>query len=177
MRTSFPLAMLLAVALTACAEGVPLPLDRRPAEARPAHASAGARPLAGRCATTFNPPPLPPPPVHRQVDTGTCEMAHLGATTVHGVQEINFAAGTQSGERTFTAANGDRLRATHVGTSRPGGPGLIRFSAVITFAGGTGRFEGAAGQARAEGTANLVTRTTSFQIVDGWIHYTASDRR
>jgi hypothetical protein len=74
--------------------------------------AAGALPIKGHCELTFNPPPLPLPPVHRQIDTGTCWFSHLGKTALQGVQDINFAAGTQSGTRTFTAANGDVLRAT-----------------------------------------------------------------
>ena len=121
------------------------------------------------------PPPLPLPPVHRQIDTGTCWFSHLGRTTLYGVQDIVFASGTQSGERTFTAANGDVLRAVHAGTSAPSGPGLISFVTTITFVGGTGRFAHATGQMTGAGTANLLTRTTVVTN-EGWIAYDASDR-
>ena len=134
-----------------------------------------ARPIKGHCELTFNPPPLPLPPVHRQIDTGTCWFSHLGRTALYGVQDINFAAGTQSGERTFTAANGDLLRAVHAGRSAPSGPGLVSFVTTLTFVGGTGRFANATGQMTGEGTANLITRTTSVTN-EGWIAYDASDR-
>ena len=134
-----------------------------------------ARPIAGRCELTFNPPPLPLPPVHRQIDTGTCWFSHLGRTALYGVQDIVFAAGTQSGERTFTAANGDVLRAVHAGTSAPSGPGLVSFVTTITFVGGTGRFANATGQMTGAGTANLLTRTT-IVTNEGWIAYDASNR-
>jgi hypothetical protein len=91
------------------------------------------------------------------------------------VGALNFAAGTQSGERTFTAANSDVLRAVHVGTSTPVGPGLISFRATMTFVGGTGRFANATGHATGWGVANLVTRT-SVATFDGWVTYDASDR-
>ena len=144
-------------------------------QARAAVQAPGARPIKGHCELTFNPPPLPLPPVHRQIDTGTCWFSHLGKTALEGVQDINFAAGTQSGTRTFTAANGDVLRATHAGTSGPAGPGLVRFVTTITIVGGTGRFANATGQMTGEGTANLITRTTSVTN-EGWITYAASDR-
>lgn len=135
------------------------------------------RPLTGRCETTFNPPPLPPPPVHRQTDTGSCELAPLGRVEFHSVKDINFATGTQTTtEATFTAPNGDVLRAVGSGTSAPSQPGRIAFSANLTFTGGTGRFGRATGQASVKGEAVLATRTASFEIVDGSITYDASDR-
>lgn len=135
----------------------------------------GALHIEGRCELTFNPPPLPLPPVHRQVDTGTCWFSHLGRTALYGVQDIVFAAGTQSGERTFTAANGDVIRAVHAGRSAPSGPGLVSFTTTITFVGGTGRFANVRGQMTGAGTANLLTRTTVVTN-EGWIAYDASDR-
>ncbi len=142
-------------------------------------AAAGAlvlRPITGRCETAFNPPPFPLPPVHEQVDRGSCQMAHLGRSEFSGVQVIDFAAGTQSGERTFTAANGDVLRATHEGTSAVTGPGRVSFTATLTFVGGTGRFAHATGQATARGSASLATSTASFTL-DGWIAYDGADGR
>jgi hypothetical protein len=132
-------------------------------------------PIKGYCELTFNPPPLPLPPVHRQIDTGTCWFSHLGRTAVYGVQDIDFAAGTQTGRRTFTAANGDTLYALNDGTSRPGEPGTVRFVTTITIVGGTGRFANATGQMSGEGTANLVAHTTTVTN-EGWIAYDASDR-
>lgn len=164
--------------LIGCAGGAPAVAvpDARAALAKSSVATVpGALPIKGRCELTFNPPPLPLPPVHRQIDTGTCWFSHLGRTALQGIQDINFAAGTQSGERTFTAANGDVLRATHAGTSAPGGPGLVNFVTTITIVGGTGRFANATGQMTGEGTANLITRTTAVTN-EGWIVYDASDR-
>lgn len=138
--------------------------------------SAG-RPLTGRCETEFNAPPLPPPPVHRQTDTGTCQLAHLGRVVFHSVKDIHFATGTQTTrEATFTAANGDILRATGTGTSRVSGPGRVSFAATLILSGGTGRFTGASGEAHVEGVADLGTRTATFTIVSGWLAYDASDR-
>lgn len=179
MRTLLPLTILLAVVLGGCEKPAPLAIDHAFSDnalSATVIAGAVARPFRGRCQTTFNPPPLPLPPVHQQIDTGTCLLTHLGRASIHGQQEIDFAAGTQSGSRTITAANGDVLLVKNVGTSQPAGPGLVRFSAIMTFVGGTGRFADASGEARAEGTANLITRTTAIDIMEGWIAYDASTR-
>jgi hypothetical protein len=174
-------ALLLSVALTGCSSQ-PLPPDSATmAEAVSVQQRAGdhpaaiARPLTGRCETTFNPPSFPPPLVHRQTDVGTCRLSHLGRAEFHSVKEINFATGTQTTtEATFTAANGDLLRAVGSGVSAPGQPGRIGFSATLTFIGGTGRFENASGEARVEGEAVLATRTATLRIVEGWIAYRAA---
>src|SRR5688500_8334296 len=131
--------------------------------------------LALASSATDGPTTAPsPPPVPRQVDTGVCQLSHLGRTTIRSVQDIDLATGTQvSVELTFTAANGDVLRATNVGTSAPSGPG-VRFQGNATFSGGTGRFANATGVARLEGTANFLTNTAAFTVVDGWIAYEAA---
>jgi hypothetical protein len=134
------------------------------------------RPMSGECyLTTLATVPYPAPPVFRQDVVGTCELTHLGHVTVHFVQVVNFATRTQQSlELTYTAANGDVLRAASAGTSLPTARG-VTFSAAITFLGGTGRFTNATGQARAEGAANLVAGT-SWYMLDGWVGYNAADR-
>jgi len=173
MRTLVAPTLLLTLAMAGCGREVPTTARADgPALARVATATA-SRPLTGRCETSFDPPPFPLPPVLRQVDTGICQLSHLGRATIYSVQDIQFATGTQvSVELTFTAANGDVLRATNVGTSAPGGPG-VTFQGVTTFTGGTGRFANATGEARIAGTANFVTNTAEFAVVDGWIAYEA----
>lgn len=175
MRTSAASAVLFTLVLAGCdADSRTLTAPEAPglAGAGTTHQALEALALTGHCETTFNPPPLPPPPVHRQIDTGTCQFADLGRMAYHGVQHINFAAGTQAGDRTFTAENGDVLRAEGVGTSAPSGPGRVSFTGTFTFVGGTGRFANATGHARVEGVADLPTSTASFTI-DGWISYDA----
>jgi hypothetical protein len=136
---------------------------------------ASPRPIIGECSVIFTVLPSSPPLV-RQEDAGACQLSHLGASTTTGAQTINFATLTQTAERTFTAANGDIVRATSVGSSKPGAePGTIDFDATLTIVGGTGRFANATGQVHDWGTANLVTHAVSFRL-DGWLSYDAADR-
>lgn len=173
MRTRISSTITLAFALVACSSGEPTAASSMsPASAGGAELQqAGVeRPFTGSCSVTFNPPSFPPPPIHHQTDVGTCQLAHLGHTGFYGEQDINFAAGTQSGWRRLTAANGDELYVTHTGTSALTAPGVVSFVAQMTIVGGTGRFVGATGFARGIGTANLATNSTSVTI-EGWIRY------
>jgi hypothetical protein len=178
MRTYDAPVILLALALAGCrgeSPAVTAPDSRSFARSADAAVVAAPRPLEGRCEVTFTVLPSTPPVV-RQADTGTCQLSHLGASTTVGAQTINFATLTQTSERTFTAANGDVLRTTGVGTSKPGAePGTIDFDATLTVVGGTGRFANATGQVHDWGTANVVTRAVSFTL-DGWVAYDASGR-
>lgn len=178
MNTSLA-PVLLALTLAACAgDTLTAPVHPAPALSRNSttgHAALKQVPITGQCETTFAPIPRPLPPVYRQVATGTCQLSHLGRTTLLLVQDINFAAGTQTTvEVTYTAANGDVLRAMNVGTSRRSGAG-VSFEATVTFVGGTGRFAHATGQAHAVGTADFVASTSAYTL-NGSLSYDASDR-
>jgi hypothetical protein len=127
------------------------------------------RPIKGTCDLTFEVLELNFP-ILLQRDVGTCQLSHLGRTGFDGTLEVNVLLGTQTGIRTFTAANGDELYATAAGTAAPVGPGLIGFSATFTFTGGTGRFANASGTAQGNGVANQVTQTTTVSI-EGTISY------
>lgn len=176
MRATTTPVFLLTLALAACGDASLVSASDVPTFARVGAdvSSTSARPIHGRCELIVTPISFIPP-IIRQSDTGTCQISHLGRSTFAGTLEINLATGTQRGERTLTAANGDILRLVSIGRSVPIGPGLVSFSATFTFVGGTGRFANATGQARGEGTANLVTRATSLTL-DGSIAYDASDR-
>jgi len=174
MRAVQASVVLVGVCLIGCGgDGMPTPphVAVHAGSSQSSVAGAIVRPLSGSCDTAFDPPPLPPPPVLRQVDVGTCQMTHLGRVAMRAVQDINLVSGTQTSvDVTFTAPNGDILRAASAGTSVPNGPG-VAFSAVMTFAGGTGRFARATGRARLDGAASFVTNTASFTFADGWIAY------
>ena len=173
MRTARAIASLISVTLIGCSgDGLPT-TTRADASSLPSRANAGAasRPLAGSCETSFDAPPLPPPPVLTQEDRGTCQLTHLGRASFHAIQNIDLSTGTQTSiEITFTAANGDVLRASSAGTSAPNGPG-VSFSALMTFTGGTGRFATAIGSARVQGSASFATNTSAFTFSDGWLAY------
>lgn len=179
MRTPIAPAPLFALVVAACSTGdLASPRATAPSAsaARGAAATMPSRPISGRCALhTLATDPFPAPPVFRQVATGTCELAHVGHATVSFVQVVNFATQTQhSLELTYTAPNGDVLRAASDGTNVPSASG-VSFSATIDFAGGTGRFSGATGQARANGTADIAAGTSEYTL-EGWVAFDASHR-
>jgi hypothetical protein len=127
-------------------------------------------PFNARCTLAIQPPtPVGPELIH-QLDTGECQVAHLGRTTFVSDKIINVVAGTQTLEATFTAANGDVLRASGSGTSSMVSPGIVAFEATITFDGGTGRFADATGSAVIRGQANLAAGTSAPEMT-GTIQY------
>ena len=165
MRTSIASVALLASALAACADsGSTSPASSAAASSRSVvqQRSGTSRPFSGSCTLTFNAPPFPLPAIHHQIDTGPCLFTHLGRTELYGELDIDFAAGTQSGWRTLTAANGDELHLTVSGRNGAGAVGgMVSIDAQFVIVGGTGRFAGATGSGRATGVANLMTRTTT----------------
>ncbi len=99
--------------------------------------------------------------------TGTCQLAHLGRTSVVAYQTI-VPGPTIAYTNTaiYTAANGDQLRTTNVGTASPSPTGLS-LSGTETAVGGTGRFEGASGTATLTGAVRFtgpVTTTGSYSL-------------
>ena len=174
MRTIRTLALVPSLVLVACS-GDPITVPRVAPEA-PAATSLGAlglseRPISGHCELkTLSTTPAPAPPVFRQVAVGTCTLSHLGRSTVDFIQIVNFGAHTQQSQKlTYTAANGDVLEASSVGTSTTTPTG-VSFSSTITFIGGTGRFVNATGQAHVDGTANPVAGTSRYTL-NGAIAY------
>jgi hypothetical protein len=163
-------AMLTACELTETAPTAPDPIASiLVAPAASGNPAAPTRPIKGECDMTFEVLEVNFP-ILRQRDYGTCQLSHLGRTGFDGILEVNLLLGTQTGTRTFTAANGDELYATAAGISAPIGPGLIGFSATFTFTGGTGRFANASGTAQGNGVANQMTQTTTVRI-EGEISY------
>lgn len=178
MRSCTISAALIAIVAAACAHDVPTTASRPAPDAAAAvgPASITDAKITGKCRTSFAPPPFPLPPVIQQTDVGTCRLAHLGHADFHAQQVISFAAGTAvSNDMRFTAANGDVLMATSAGTFAPFGPG-VRITALITFAGGTGRFANASGELQITGQADFSTNTTTFEVVEGRLSYTPADR-
>lgn len=171
-------------------------VDRRvPLYPQARSANAFDRTLKGSCETTIAPVEpanagacavfQPVPSAFAQID-GTCQLTHLGRSTTHTVQQLLFALNSQgqpiivngqpviTGLRncaTFTAANGDMLRHTTIGTVAPGSvPGTVVFNGDLVFSGGTGRFADASGVGTFEGDASLITNTGRLEI-DGRLTY------
>lgn len=128
------------------------------------------RPFKAECNLRIQPPTVVSPGVIHQIDAGECQALHLGAATLVSDKIINLAAGTQTIQLTFTAANGDLLRATGTGTNVMVAPGIVQFTADMTFTGGTGRFASATGRATIRGQANL-SQASSAMVTEGFILY------
>ena len=129
-----------------------------------------ATPFAGDCELVSQPPVPISQGVVSQVDTGECNVTHLGKATYFSDKVINFVTGTQSFDGSYTAANGDILYVSGAGTNAFVGPGRVAFQAQITFEGGTGRFSDATGSATIAGEADVVNRRSQF-TTSGTITY------
>jgi hypothetical protein len=139
---------------------------------RSAHEAAPQRPIKGPCeAETVEVVPISPT-VIRRISFGTCQLSHLGRTTLHSVADSNLVTLEQTGEHTLTGANGDVLYATSAGTATLIPPSTLHFTGVTTISGGTGRFANARGVMEVVGTSDLSgARQRSSFTYDGWIAY------
>lgn len=106
--------------------------------------------------------------------TGTCNIAHLGRTTVIAHQTIQPGPSgiVYSNTAIYRAANGDELRTTDVGVATPTATGLS-LSGIETAVGGTGRFVNARGSATLEGAVRFTgpSSTTGSYELSGHIEY------
>ena len=89
--------------------------------------------------------------------SGKGTATHLGSYTV----ALSFCSRPNAtlvdGRGSFAAANGDLLHFTFDGTSAFIPPFTLNFSSFAVFAGGTGRFEDASGQATVTGSLDVRT--------------------
>lgn len=168
MTRSILIAPALTLALAACGPEISGP----PAFENEVRHSAVAqdRPFRATCQMQIQPPTPLGPGLISQVDAGECQALHLGKATLVSDKVINLIAGTQATQITFTAANGDVLRADGTGTNVMVAPGIVQFTANMTFVGGTGRFANASGQATINGRANLA-QATSAMVMEGSVTY------
>lgn len=133
------------------------------------------RPYKGRCETRFEitaPVMQGDQPVGFLVHlSGTCQLTHLGRTTLEAEQQVLFVGpATQAVTNTATliAANGDTLRSAFDGTGTPiladpANPQSVigfEFSGTDTYSAGTGRFSQASGAAALTGAAQFDTPAT-----------------
>ena len=93
----------------------------------------------------------------RRYLTGEGSATPLGAYTV----ELSFCARAggilDDGVGTFVAANGDLLHFIFEGTSAFAPPFTLSFTSYAAFTGGTGRFDGAGGEAVVTGSLDVRT--------------------
>lgn len=95
--------------------------------------------------------------------TGTCQLAHLGRTSVSAIQTIELLPSGLIGytnTATYVAANGDELHTTNVGVATPSASGLA-LAGIETAVGGTGRFANASGTASLTGAVAFTSATTT----------------
>jgi hypothetical protein len=134
-----------------------------------------AQPIAGSCKTTFAPPVPVGPFQIRVIVEGTCQVSHLGRTTVHIDEVVTFnpdGSADAVTDITYSAADGDQLRSG--GTAHflaPNAEGVLLFSAGDSFTGGTGRFANVTGTTSiADGFANPGTLVGGYTFT-GTITY------
>src|SRR4030095_15985726 len=153
------------------------PAVRRPilaclmlALALPASAGDRERPYKGSCTTVVLPVQAPGVvPQELRIETD-CTLAHLGRTT--GVAEQFVTPTGQSGTivtlliqntSVLTAANGDELRASFIGSGvLDPTTGEVTFIGVETYDGGTGRFVQATGSSEGPGEDSVVAKPRFF---------------
>jgi hypothetical protein len=170
----------VAGALASCANDPTGPVADRLSTA--ITAAAPSRVISGRCNTSYevsNPVFLPPPNQDVLVSltathTGTCLIAHLGLTVLAEVETVVFdESGVHASGNavTFTAANGDQLKASETAELSPlDAEGGFTSTGAWTFTGGTGRFIGASGRVDFTGSGSVVTSTTESTF-QGQIKY------
>lgn len=180
MRKSDTVAAMLAVLAMAC--GGDTQTGPRPSAATPVSASQSSageerhlRPIQGSCDAAIVSLVPVTPTTSREVVDGSCLISHLGKTTTHLQQIIDYTTLVGTSEvLTFTAANGDVLRATSITKGTPNGPASFSLAGTYVFTGGTGRFANATGQAYFTGTADFATGR-AVTTLRGAIAYGRSD--
>lgn len=105
---------------------------------------------------------------------GIGNLSHLGKSAVVAADCITQAYGNfviLHGAITVTAANGDKPMATYTGSCVPAG-GTVFQAKDMTYSitGGTGRFEGARGAGKLEGSEDLATHQGALSV-SGTISY------
>ncbi len=114
-------------------------------------------------------------PVFELESTAAGNVSHLGQTEAaltfpdveFDLANMQILVGVTEWFGTFTVANGDQILGTYSlsNDTLPVSPlGEVTFEADLVIASGTGRFEGATGQAVAIGRANVLTRTFTVEI-------------
>ena len=156
-------AILALFAIAACSDSTaPVRSDSSPAAGPLASQSqeetGNFRALTGTCTSQVISVDFISPTMARQVVVGTCELSHIGHVAIYLRQVIDFTTLKAVSElETFTAPNGDVLRATSTTIGTPTSPTSFALTGDLVFIGGTGRFANASGSAAEIGSADFAT--------------------
>ena len=176
-RTSPVVRLILALAVAGCAgDGTVASLAPQGAAIRSGTVSAAGgatadRPWTGQCEVDaeFTGPTT-------VMIVGTCQLAHLGRTTVVTQETLAWETATSAAftnSSTYTAANGDLLYTTGSGEMRIGADGTATVTGTFTAIGGTGRFSNASGTAAYAESVRLTSASTAAgtYTLDGRLAY------
>jgi hypothetical protein len=183
MRPSTVLIAPLALVLAACTDSTtltgPHPVSAVRDVLGASTQNATTEPFSASCVSEdVQPPGFIYPYFLDQVIAGTCQVTHLGQSSMSMRQYVNLRTGDATASVTFTAPNGDALTFTQSTGSADIGPGLKSFTGTATITGGSGRFASARGTWDLEGTLSLDQQGIGHALstYTGWIAYDASDR-
>jgi hypothetical protein len=95
---------------------------------------------------------------------GTGNATHLGRFTLSADFTVIMATGNATGTATWTAANGDQIRASVVGHGDIVVFPTVTIAETHTITGGTGRFADASGTITIERSADIVTGVSSGSL-------------
>ena len=165
MTRSVMLSVFTAFALaTACAsENSTAPtFDGGIAAAKSSNRVPVDRPFKGDCDLVSRGLIFTGPTTATQIVDGTCNLTHLGRSTVLITDNIDFTVLSYSSVTIFTAANGDELHTTLNGFATPSSTGLT-LAGTMLVTGGTGRFVNARGSAAHSGVVIAFTATSHLE--------------
>jgi hypothetical protein len=94
-------------------------------------------------------------PNRTQIMVGTGNLTHLGKTDFYADENVSMESWTGEEEVTFTAANGDKLKANLTNVIDASEFPLLIIEGTGSFTGGTGRFENAEGNLNYHATFNV----------------------
>lgn len=132
-----------------------------------------AVPLKGSYVTTIENLQVVGPGLVSMNVIGKGMVSHLGKSKVFIAQTANYTTdpfSLVSPTVIFTAANGDELYSSGVGTFTDDGLGNSAFTGTLTISGGTGRFNQATGSVTYDGSANVAAAKGQFTF-DGMVNY------
>jgi hypothetical protein len=95
---------------------------------------------------------------------GTGNATHLGQFTLSADFTVTMSTGNATGTATWTAANGDQIRASVVGHGDIVAFPTVTIAETHTITGGTGRFANASGIITIERSANILTGASTGSL-------------